>query len=218
MDKEDTYNGWTNYETWAVNLWLENDKRTWEYWWDEARRHWAEAPECEQVKAGTWTIEQAARFNFVDQLKDELEEGSPITEASLYSDLLNAALSKVNWYEVAEAFLDGIEMGDPENPADEEGVPDGPEKSLRPKFSLGRVVSTPGALGVLSAEDIRKALGRHHSGDWGDVGPEDWQENNLSLQEGFRLLSCYKSESGEKFWIITEADRSVTTILLPSEY
>jgi hypothetical protein len=86
------------------------------------------------------------------------------------------------------------------------------------KFPPGRPVSTPGALETLNPEDIYKCLLRHVQGDWGDLSEEDRQENELSLREGFRLFSVYHDRNGTKFWIITEADRSVTTILLPSEY
>ena len=85
-------------------------------------------------------------------------------------------------------------------------------------FPLGRTLITPGAQARLTNEDTLAALSRHARGDWGDVGDEDWTENELSLKEGFRLLSAYKSMSGVKFWIITEADRSATTIILPEEY
>jgi len=74
------------------------------------------------------------------------------------------------------------------------------------------------ALERLTNEDVQEALGRHIAGDWGDVCPEDWHENELSLREGFRLLSAYKSAAGEKFWVITEADRSATTVLMPEDY
>lgn len=85
-------------------------------------------------------------------------------------------------------------------------------------FSLGRVVATPNALNSVSREDIAKALDRHAAGDWGDCGPSDWQENELSLREGFRLFSVYHAANGVKFWVITEADRSATTVLLPEDY
>jgi hypothetical protein len=85
-------------------------------------------------------------------------------------------------------------------------------------FELGQVVSTPGALEALTRDDITKALGRHHRGDWGDVKPDGWRENELSLREGFRLFSVYRGKSGTKFWVITEADRSSTCVLLPDEY
>jgi len=87
-----------------------------------------------------------------------------------------------------------------------------------PKFRAGQIVATPGALDALTQSDIRNSLKRHLLGDWGNVGEEDKKENELSLKEGFRLLSSYLSDGGTKFWIITEADRSSTTILLPDEY
>ena len=85
------------------------------------------------------------------------------------------------------------------------------------RFSPGQVVITPGALAALSDDVVRQSLKRHLTGDWGDVDAHDAQENELSLREGFRLLSAYH-QGDVKFWIITEADRSVTTILLPEEY
>lgn len=91
---------------------------------------------------------------------------------------------------------------------------------VSPRFPLGLVVATPGALRALeeSAESPFDFLYRHASGDWGELDEEDRRENELSLREGFRLLSAYRLRSGEKLWIITEADRSVTTLLLPEEY
>jgi hypothetical protein len=85
----------------------------------------------------------------------------------------------------------------PENERQTEAV----ERTSR--FQLGQVVATPGAL----------------KGDWGDLSDDDMAENEFSLKEGFRLLSSYQlPDTGEKIWIITEADRSITTLLLPEEY
>lgn len=86
------------------------------------------------------------------------------------------------------------------------------------KFPLGQTVATSNALSKLTRDDILKALSRHVTGDWGEVCEEDRQENELSLKEGFRLLSVYQGAAGTKFWIITESDRSVTTVLLPKDY
>jgi hypothetical protein len=88
----------------------------------------------------------------------------------------------------------------------------------RARFRLGHIVSTPNALAQLTQEDILRGIQRHQAGDWGDVCEEDRKENELSLEKGFRLLSVYQAANGTKFWIITEADRSVTTILLPQDY
>lgn len=86
------------------------------------------------------------------------------------------------------------------------------------KFSLGRVVATPHAMERLTCGDILSALRRHVAGDWGEVPPEDAKENELSLKQRFRFLSAYRAGNGTKFWIITEADRSATTVLLPEDY
>ena len=96
----------------------------------------------------------------------------------------------------------------------------GPEAERRPLFNLGQPVATPGALDALAqAEEAPAAyLMRHVTGDWGDLPEEDIQENELSLQQGNRLFSAYHLNTGKKIWVITEWDRSVTTILLPEEY
>jgi hypothetical protein len=86
------------------------------------------------------------------------------------------------------------------------------------KFQLGRTVITRNALDRLTNDDVQTALARHGAGDWGEVCPEDRQENEFSLREDYRLLSVYQSSAGEKFWIITEADRSATTVLMPEDY
>ena len=88
------------------------------------------------------------------------------------------------------------------------------------RFPLGRVGATPGALRVLEQAGQLPAafLDRHVNGDWGDVPEEDKQENEFSVEHGFRILSAYTTSAGDKIWVITEADRSYTTILLPSEY
>lgn len=89
----------------------------------------------------------------------------------------------------------------------------------RPLFALGQVVATPGVLNHFAEHGIDPAsyIRRHQYGDWGDVPPEDARENEFSVLNGFRVLSSYEIAS-ERVWIITEADRSVTTFLLPAEY
>ncbi len=90
-----------------------------------------------------------------------------------------------------------------------------------PLFSLGRVVATPAALALLTGagENPAKLLARHQSGDWGGMTPADAKENDFCVKHGFRIISSYVVErAGERVWIITEADRSSTCILLPGEY
>ena len=88
------------------------------------------------------------------------------------------------------------------------------------RFALGQTFITPGAEEALqiAGQTAIEFLRRHMSCDWGELPEEDVKENELSLTKGFRLLSAYQTGKGQKLWIITEADRSATTILLPSEY
>jgi len=87
-------------------------------------------------------------------------------------------------------------------------------------FSLGETIMTIGAREALAESNQlpNEFLAKHQIGDWGNVCKDDWQENDFSVKKGFRILSAYKTVKGEKIWIITEADRSTTTILLPDEY
>ena len=91
---------------------------------------------------------------------------------------------------------------------------------MKPLFTLGQVVATPGALTAIEAsgDSLSSYLSRHRSGDWGEVDTHDRKENELSLEQGFRLMSVYSLSTGVKIWVITEADRSSTCILLPEEY
>lgn len=89
---------------------------------------------------------------------------------------------------------------------------------MKAKFSLGRTVITRPAQAVLTAEDVQTALRRHAAGDWGDVDEDDRRENERSLNQRLRLLSVYHAANGTKFWVITEADRSSTCVLLPDDY
>ena len=86
------------------------------------------------------------------------------------------------------------------------------------KFRCGKLVTTPNALAQLTREEILMGIGRHQAGDWGDVDEHDRQANERALIERTRLWSVYHTGNGTKFWIITEADRRSTTILLPKDY
>jgi hypothetical protein len=88
------------------------------------------------------------------------------------------------------------------------------------RFPLGRIVATPGALEALeqSGDNAAALLKRHVTGDWGELDEHDQQENEFSVSRDLRILSAYTLSGGTKIWIITEADRSATTLLLPSEY
>ena len=96
----------------------------------------------------------------------------------------------------------------------------GTKAQIETKFPLGRVVATPGALAALeqAQQSAQEFLDRHCAGDWGDLVEEDIQENEWALVQGFRLFSAYHTKQGTKIYVITEADRSVTTLLLPRDY
>jgi hypothetical protein len=90
----------------------------------------------------------------------------------------------------------------------------------RPLFPLGKLVATPGALAALqkAGQSPAELLSLHVRGQSGDISAEDRQENEYSLAHGFRLLSSYRTKANETIWVVTESDRSVTSLLLPSEY
>ena len=92
-------------------------------------------------------------------------------------------------------------------------------------FPMGRIVMTTNLQGKIQEanpehweEELQQLITRHASGDWGDLGEEDKQENNRSLKHGFRIFSAYDTSSDIRVWVITEADRSCTTALLPDDY
>lgn len=93
-------------------------------------------------------------------------------------------------------------------------------RPTRPLFPLGQCVATPGALEALSqaGQSPKEFLDHHARGDWGEVCLEDAEANNDALRHGERLLSVYRTSLGVKLWVITEADRSATTVLRPEEY
>lgn len=97
------------------------------------------------------------------------------------------------------------------------------ELNMKPKFELGQVVMTIGVHTNYKEDGpfamfVNRSLGRYTQCDWGDTCEEDAEQNDISVAQGERILAVYKHVSGKTIWIITEWDRSVTTILFPSEY
>ncbi|BCL90900.1 hypothetical protein ACNRBV_22795 [Ralstonia pseudosolanacearum] len=89
-----------------------------------------------------------------------------------------------------------------------------------PRLRLGQLLATPAAAAALSVAGVSvfKLLNRHARGDWGDLSEEDQQQNNLAAMTGQRVLSSYLLPTGQKVWVVTEWDRSITTVLLPDDY
>lgn len=90
--------------------------------------------------------------------------------------------------------------------------------SREPKFSLGNVYVTPNAISEVPRDEIIQGVKRHEHGDWGELTSSDIAQNERALKFGGRLCSRYLSSGGHPFYVITEADRSVTTVLLPEDY
>lgn len=203
-----THNQWKNDETSAVALWIKNDEANRERW-DELAQH------SLKLSSAPGELHDDAIASLADELKFVMSQSVPIGIAIVYRDLIFAALGKVDWVQIADDYLGVVTSLDTKA-----GIRSGPRPvhDADPRFPLGQVVSTPGALDSINSIEMMMALDRHHRGDWGDCCHEDWESNEEALVEGFRLFSVYHSDAGQKFWIITEADRSVTTILLPSEY
>lgn len=102
--KDTTHNGWRNYETWAVNLWLTNDAGSSEYWAEAAADQMRRA---RMFPHNVFTVSEDARYQLADMLKDEITDLAPSLEG-VYADLLNAALSEVEWSEIANAWLECV--------------------------------------------------------------------------------------------------------------
>ena len=98
------YQGWTNYATWCVQLWLNNEEPSYRRWTTQAKEVWGDAKRDEYL-----TRSEVARRQLAERLQGEIEDGSPLDGGSLYSDLLTSAIGDVNWLEIADAWLDPLE-------------------------------------------------------------------------------------------------------------
>jgi hypothetical protein len=107
MEQDSTYNGWINYETWATHLWLTGDEQIYRSCQLHATTSRESAPVCDQVSQKIWSVEEATRFLLADRLKKNVEDESPLSDGgTLYSDLLESAISEIDWHEIADAFLE----------------------------------------------------------------------------------------------------------------
>jgi len=118
------YNGWHNYETWAVSLWMNNEEGSSDHWREQAKDAYINADALSAYARFTgneiFTREEKAAFTLADALKEHFENDNPLTDASVYSDLLNAALSEVNWNEIAKRYIDEVDKTEVEEIAADE--------------------------------------------------------------------------------------------------
>lgn len=191
-----SYNGWKNYETWCVQLWLHNTESSYRLWSERAERLTRD--------------ERKVIAKLADELSEALNDTPLLSDCTVYADLLTTALDRVDWTAIAASLIPDMATSEDAEPA---SCP-----SATPCFPLGRIHCTPAVLLAVGRPEIDAALVRHVHGDWGLVGPEDAQENRAAAKDGFRILSVYENSAQTRFWIITEADRSITTVLLPEEY
>ena len=104
MSEDKKYNGWTNYETWNVALWMDNNEGDQSYWAEKAQDIYDES-EAEK----SFTRDEVATLALMHQLEDEIKESEPDLGASMWADLLGAAVSEVNWYEIAEHYISEVD-------------------------------------------------------------------------------------------------------------
>ncbi|QEG36163.1 DUF7249 family protein [Bythopirellula goksoeyrii] len=106
MENEEKYEGWENRETWLVNLHLENEASSYRYWREQAEQSRSSAAKTDQVHAKIWTEAQAALFTLADQMREQVTEAIAVESPSLVGDLIATALSRVEWREIAEHWLE----------------------------------------------------------------------------------------------------------------
>lgn len=126
MSEDKTYNGWTNYETWNVKLWIDNEEPSYNYWRETAQECWNDASEGVSAYAKftgheIFSREDRATLALADRLRDEINESAPDLGASMFADLLNEALSEVNWQEIALAMIQDCDQTEDETEDSEEG-------------------------------------------------------------------------------------------------
>lgn len=189
------YEFWTNDETWITHKWLTDDAVN--------RRHWfGRVRQLAGNNAGPAELNNVIHL-LAAEIRESVMQECCTHVASLPDDLLVSALERVQWREVAKVILGDI-------------IP--AAVSFDWLFPFGTILETQGVLETIPTEERLDAVARHARGDWGEADGVDWSENDSALRQGSRLFSEYLSKAGEVFLVITEADRSRTTVLLPGEY
>lgn len=211
-DKQRTNSGWTNFETWCVSEWLPTDGAVWNGFREQLRRMAAmRAASGDESGQSAAANRRRQKFQLAKQLRDNVSGLGYMELPLIYCDLLESALGRVNWLEIVEHFLG--------HPFPKQLRPTAaPDDTLMPGLETGRLFTGPAAQIGLTAEEIKIALARHVQGDWGILEAEDRRQNMRALAAGRPLQSVYKSTRGVRFWVVTDADRSLTSVLLAEDY
>lgn len=198
--------GWSNYETWCVSQWLPTDDAIWDAFRDSVRRLLAEHKRepGEYGPIACWQ-RRCLKFQLVRDLRQVVEQLGYTDLPGIYCDLLDSALARVNWPEIVDYFL-------------RYPFRSSQDGTLRPLFEVGLVITAPAAQAALTPDDVQTALDRHSRGDWGVLDTIDRRQNLRAMSTGQPVQSIYESQTGRKFWVITTADRSQTSVLLAEDY
>lgn len=211
-ESRQTPQDWANYETWCVSQWLPTDEAVWDGFREQLRRLAAKrTSSSDESNQSLASNRGRQKFQLAKQLREAVSRLGYMELPLIYCDLLESALARVNWLEIVEHFL-----GHPfpkqlrRNAA--------PHDALVPVFEAGRVFVGSAAQAALTAEDIKPALTRHVQGDWGLLDTMDRRQNLRALAASRPLQSVFQSTNGTSFWVVTEADRSLTSVLLAEDY
>jgi hypothetical protein len=181
-------NGYTNYQTWCVALWLAVHKPIWSYWHETARQ---EANACQGLAIEE--TEDITSYNLEVRLKAEVTTVALLQEHNLYSDLLADALHQVHWGEITWDILKGLEID----------IPPETFSGWEPAFAAGTFSQSPDAWEVTRPERLA-ALSRHVRGDWGLADSEQAVRSGHALLHGGAIVSLHQTETGKLFRLVTE--------------
>lgn len=211
-DTQTTRPGWTNYETWCVSEWLPTDETVWSGFREQLRRMATQRTTAsDESNPSLAAKRRMQKCELAKQLRDAVSRLGYMELPLIYCDLLESGLARVNWLEIVEHFLSHPFPKQLRRAA-------APVDALTPVFDAGHIITGSTAQERLAPEEIKAALVRHLQGDWGILDADDRRQNLRALAAGRSLQSVYESANGINLWVVTEADRSLTSVLLAEDY
>jgi len=198
-----------NRPTFTLLQHLTTDHQCLKNWAAHVPKLLEECKQAPEVIDGSKTAEQLAVELLAKRQKDAFIASCPIPEGTLCAVLINGLVSEIEWEALAQFVISVAES------ESKDSVPAIVTGNAR--FFTERITVTKGAALMLERTEISEAIARHLEGDWGSVPQQDREENERCLTAGGRLMSAF-GDGGKRVWVITEGDRSATTVLLPEEY